>query len=116
MRRRSGRARSIRGRLTRLEPRRSIWRRTDHVVQPSGFSLLGSCSGSGFGSDAVDRGYITEDVRREHDPLAEAALQEVTGLMEYLQSPEPRSRAAHCFTSQSNKPPNSEQRTLEPRT
>ena len=38
--------------------------------------------------DAVDRGYITEDVRREHDALAEAALQEVTGLMEYLQSPE----------------------------
>jgi four helix bundle protein len=38
--------------------------------------------------DAVDRGYITEDVRHAHDSLAEAALQEVTGLMEYLQSPE----------------------------
>ncbi|MGH9257540.1 MAG: four helix bundle protein [Vicinamibacterales bacterium] len=38
--------------------------------------------------DAVDRGYITEDVRAAHDRLAEAALQEVTGLMEYLQSPE----------------------------
>ena len=38
--------------------------------------------------DAVDRGYITEDVRRHYDSLAEAALQEVTGLMEYLQSPE----------------------------
>ena len=38
--------------------------------------------------DAVDRGYITEDVRAKHDLLAEAALGEVTGLMEYLQSPE----------------------------
>ena len=38
--------------------------------------------------DAVDEGYITEDVRAQHDQLAEAALQEVTGLMEYLQSPE----------------------------
>ncbi|OFW01544.1 MAG: hypothetical protein A3I61_07340 [Acidobacteria bacterium RIFCSPLOWO2_02_FULL_68_18] len=38
--------------------------------------------------DAVDKGHITEDVRAEHDRLAETALQEVTGLMEYLQSPE----------------------------
>ena len=38
--------------------------------------------------DLVDRGYITEKVRLEHESLAEAALQEVTGLMEYLQSPE----------------------------
>ncbi len=38
--------------------------------------------------DAVDKGYITEETRLEHDALAEAALQEVTGLMEYLQSPE----------------------------
>ena len=38
--------------------------------------------------DAVDKTYITEEVRREHDTLAEAALAEVTGLMEYLQSPE----------------------------
>lgn len=38
--------------------------------------------------DAVDRGYITEEVRAKHDLLAEAALGEVTGLMEYLQSPE----------------------------
>jgi len=38
--------------------------------------------------DAVDRGYITEDTRLEYDELAGAALQEVTGLMEYLQSPE----------------------------
>ena len=38
--------------------------------------------------DAVDKGYIPEETRLEHDALAEAALQEVTGLMEYLQSPE----------------------------
>ena len=38
--------------------------------------------------DAVDKAYITEDIRVEHDALAEGALQEVTGLMEYLQSPE----------------------------
>ena len=38
--------------------------------------------------DAVDKGYITEEACLEHNSLAEAALQEVTGLMEYLQSPE----------------------------
>jgi four helix bundle protein len=38
--------------------------------------------------DAVDKGYITEETRLEHDALAEEALEEVTGLMEYLQSPE----------------------------
>jgi four helix bundle protein len=38
--------------------------------------------------DAVDKNYITEDTRLELDQLAEAALREVTGLMEYLQSPE----------------------------
>jgi four helix bundle protein len=38
--------------------------------------------------DAVDRGYIREAERLGHNQLAEAALQEVTGLMEYLQSPE----------------------------
>ncbi|MBI3050782.1 MAG: four helix bundle protein [Acidobacteria bacterium] len=43
--------------------------------------------------DAVDRGYIAEEVRAEHDRLAEAALQDVTGLMEYLQSPEARRNA-----------------------
>ncbi len=38
--------------------------------------------------DAVDKGYITEDTRLEHDKLAEVALSAVTGLMLYLQSPE----------------------------
>ena len=34
--------------------------------------------------DVVDKGDITVEVRLEHHTLAEAALQEVTGLMEYL--------------------------------
>jgi four helix bundle protein len=38
--------------------------------------------------DIVDRGHITENVRLEHNAIAEAALEEVTGLMEYLQSPD----------------------------
>jgi four helix bundle protein len=32
--------------------------------------------------DAVDRGYITELVRREHDTLAKAALMEIGGLLD----------------------------------
>lgn len=38
--------------------------------------------------DAVDRRYIGEDERVLHGALAETALEEVTGLMEYLQTPE----------------------------
>ena len=38
--------------------------------------------------DFVDRGYITEQQRLELNRLAERALEEVTGLIEYLQSPE----------------------------
>jgi hypothetical protein len=38
--------------------------------------------------DLVDRKYIDEATRQELDALAQAALEEVTGLMEYLQSPE----------------------------
>ncbi len=38
--------------------------------------------------DAVDKRYITEQTRLELDSLAASALEEVTGLMEYLQSPE----------------------------
>jgi four helix bundle protein len=46
--------------------------------------------------DAVDRRHITEECRRDLDALAEAALQEVTGLMEYLQSPEALRNARHA--------------------
>jgi four helix bundle protein len=38
--------------------------------------------------DAVDKQYITDETRKALDGLAEAALREVTGLMEYLQSAE----------------------------
>ena len=38
--------------------------------------------------DFVDRGYITEQQRSELNELAETALGETTGLIEYLQSPE----------------------------
>jgi four helix bundle protein len=38
--------------------------------------------------DAVDSGYMTEAVRSELNAMAETSLEEVTGLMEYLQSPE----------------------------
>jgi four helix bundle protein len=38
--------------------------------------------------DCVDKKYVAEERQLELDKLAEAALQEVTGLMEYLQSPE----------------------------
>ena len=38
--------------------------------------------------DAVDSGYMTEDMRSEFNAMAETSLEEVTGLMEYLKSPE----------------------------
>ena len=38
--------------------------------------------------DAVDKRYITDAARLELDALAEIALREVIGLMEYLQSAE----------------------------
>ena len=38
--------------------------------------------------DFVDKRYITEPARVDLNQLAETALEEVTGLMEYLQSPE----------------------------
>ena len=38
--------------------------------------------------DAVDKGYIDQQTRDRLGALAETALEEVTGLMEYLESPE----------------------------
>jgi four helix bundle protein len=43
--------------------------------------------------DAVDRGHITEDVRRVHSAMADEALREMGGLHDYLQSPEARRNA-----------------------
>jgi hypothetical protein len=38
--------------------------------------------------DLVDKKYLSEERRLKLNALAETALEEVTGLMEYLQSPE----------------------------
>jgi hypothetical protein len=38
--------------------------------------------------DAQDRGYISQETRDELNALAQVALKEATGLIEYLQSPE----------------------------
>ena len=43
--------------------------------------------------DAVDRGHITEDTRRAHSTMADEALKEIVGLLDYLQSPEARRNA-----------------------
>lgn len=43
--------------------------------------------------DAADRGHITEDRRREHQSLADEALKEIGGLLDYLQSPEAKRNA-----------------------
>ena len=71
--------------------------------------------------DAVDKGYITEDVRLELDKLAEAALGEVTGLMEYLQSPEAlrnarraRERRIASRAERNSRTPNVEPSTSNP--
>jgi len=66
--------------------------------------------------DAVDRGYISEEACIEHSRLAEAALQEVTGLMEYLQSPEAlrnarRARERRVASRAEPRTPNPEPRT-----
>ena len=71
--------------------------------------------------DAVDKGYITEDVRLELDKLAEAVLGEVTGLMEYLQSPEAlrnarraRERRIASRAERNSRTPNGEPSTSNP--
>lgn len=43
--------------------------------------------------DAVDRRHITEATRQEHDKLAQEALVEIGGLLDYLQSPEAKKNA-----------------------
>ena len=74
--------------------------------------------------DAVDKRYITEETRLEYDQLAEAALEAVTGLMEYLQSPEALRNARRArerrilFRQARRSAPRAEPRTrnIEPRT
>jgi hypothetical protein len=43
--------------------------------------------------DAVDRGLIPDSLREEHDRLAQMALREIGGLLDYLQSPEAQRNA-----------------------
>lgn len=65
--------------------------------------------------DAVDKRYITEEVRLEHDTFAEAALEQVTGLMEYLQSPEALRNARRARERRiASRPERRTQRTLNP--
>jgi len=65
--------------------------------------------------DAVDKGYVTEETRLEHDALAEAALQEVTGLMEYLQSPEALRNARRARERRVASRPERRTKNIEPR-
>ena len=69
--------------------------------------------------DLVDKKYIDDATREEIDALAQAALQEVTGLMEYLQSPEAlrnarRARERRIASRQERRTPNPEPRTENP--
>jgi four helix bundle protein len=73
--------------------------------------------------DLVDRGYISDERRVALNALAEAALEQVTGLLEYLQSPEAlrnarRARERRIATRPDRRTQNLEPRTqnLEPRT
>lgn len=43
--------------------------------------------------DAVDRGVLTDQARRQHDDHAQEALREIGGLLDYLQSPEAKRNA-----------------------
>jgi len=68
--------------------------------------------------DAVDKGHISDAIRLEHNALAEAALEEATGLMEYLQSPEALRNARRARERRIEKRAAREPRTrnVEPRT
>ena len=61
--------------------------------------------------DAVDSGYMTEDMRLELNALAVVSLEEVTGLMEYLQSPEALKNARRARERRIASRPNREPRT-----
>ena len=68
--------------------------------------------------DGVDSGYLTEAMRAELNAMAETALEEVTGLMEYLRSPEALKNARKARERRIAERPNREPRTpnSEPRT
>jgi hypothetical protein len=69
--------------------------------------------------DLVDCGYISDERRVELNALAEAALQQVTGLLEYLQTPEAlrnarRARERRIATRPDRRTQNPEPRTRNP--
>ncbi len=71
--------------------------------------------------DAVDRGYISDECRTENNRLAQAALRDVTALLEYLQSPQAKANAERARAKrQARRTQNPEPRTSnnepEPRT
>ena len=67
--------------------------------------------------DAVDSGYMTEEMRAGLNAMAEVSLEEVTGLMEYLQSPEALKNARKARERRIASRPNREpERNPEPRT
>ena len=73
--------------------------------------------------DAVDRRHIADDVRQAHDTLAQTALMEIGGLLDYLQSPEATANARRIKESRferrrqrvaNQKSPNQEPGTVNP--
>jgi four helix bundle protein len=64
--------------------------------------------------DGVDSGYLTEAMRAELNAMAETALEEVTGLMEYLRSPEALKNARKARERRIAERPNREPRTRNP--
>ncbi len=62
--------------------------------------------------DAVDRGYISDECRTENDKLAQAALRDITALLEYLQSPKAKANAERARAKrQARRTQNPEPRT-----
>ena len=68
--------------------------------------------------DAVDRAYISEEIRLDVNALAERAIEEVTGMMEYLRSPEAVRNARRArerrIASRPERVANREPRTPDP--
>jgi four helix bundle protein len=65
--------------------------------------------------DAVDRGHICEDAQADSHSLAQAALRDVTSLLEYLQSPRAQENARKVRAKrQARRTQNPEPRTKNP--
>ena len=76
-------------RLCEEPPLAADWKRRGQLEESA--RGPGAHLADGYGRyllDLVDRGYISDERRLALNSLAEAALEQVTGLLEYLQSPE----------------------------